>query len=122
VTALRPVFSHGRYVLVVLHANDNGEGSTFALYSNLCVVLGMQPKGGPVEQQEQKQLLRISRNATLSRSAVKVHCTMNDDVVFKQLNDGTLGQLHTDWAQTSSQFLQVHPLSLMHCLKMCEVT
>ncbi len=49
-----------KYVLIVLRADDNGEGGTFALYSRLCRSMGLSPFG-TLQAKEHEQLVTISR-------------------------------------------------------------
>lgn len=42
-----------KYVLIVLRANDKGEGGTFALYTRLCRSLGIKPTwGGSIPKED----------------------------------------------------------------------
>eukprot|EP00775_Hariotina_reticulata_P014493 gene14493-14617_t len=41
-----------KYVLIVLRADDNGEGGTFAMYSLLCRSIGITPFGKEVELED----------------------------------------------------------------------
>jgi hypothetical protein len=52
----------------VLHANDQGQGSTYALYSNLCRTLGINPsEGRVVHGRERRDLRSLSRRSGLAR-------------------------------------------------------
>ncbi len=55
-------------MLVVLRADDNGEGGTFALYSRLCRSMGFSPFG-TLQQAEHEQLVTMSKKP-MSRPSV----------------------------------------------------
>jgi hypothetical protein len=48
-----------KYVLIVLRADDSGEGGTFALYALLCRALGITPLGNQLGEAD-KSLARYS--------------------------------------------------------------
>lgn len=55
-----------KYVLIVMRADDNGEGGTFALYTQLCRSLGTSVFG-TLQAPERSQLRHLSRRSTLNR-------------------------------------------------------
>ncbi|KAL7584816.1 potassium transporter 19 [Lactuca sativa] len=62
-----------KYVMIVLHANDNGDGGTFALYSKLCrnAKVGLLPNAQAEDREVSNFELELPGNANTISSRVK---------------------------------------------------
>ncbi|XP_076892253.1 potassium transporter 19-like [Bidens hawaiensis] len=62
-----------KYVTIVLHANDNGDGGTFALYSKLCryAKVGLIPSEQPEDREVSNYQLELPNNRNTISSKVK---------------------------------------------------
>ncbi|XP_059625740.1 potassium transporter 5-like [Cornus florida] len=69
-----------KYVLVVLRANDNGEGGTFALYSLLCryVKVGLIPSQEAEDREVSTYKLELPNNNKSLRRASKLKSTVEN--------------------------------------------
>ncbi|KAI3467834.1 hypothetical protein Pfo_024497 [Paulownia fortunei] len=62
-----------KYVFIVLWANDNGDGGTFALYSKICrfANLGLIPKNQPEDKELSNYRMEMTSNQTLGSQKIK---------------------------------------------------
>ncbi|GAX81809.1 hypothetical protein CEUSTIGMA_g9237.t1 [Chlamydomonas eustigma] len=61
-----------KYVFIVLQANDQGEGGTFALYTRLCRSLGISASGSVTKKEEHEEAIQTAAAVgTLSRATRK---------------------------------------------------
>ncbi|KAD6120183.1 hypothetical protein E3N88_11454 [Mikania micrantha] len=82
-----------KYVMIVLHANDNGDGGTFALYSKLCrnAKVGLIPSAQPEDQEVSNFQLELPNKRNTISSKVKKSLEQSNFAKFALLFVAMLG-------------------------------
>ncbi|KAL8224844.1 hypothetical protein R6Q57_017401 [Mikania cordata] len=82
-----------KYVMIVLHANDNGDGGTFALYSKLCrnAKVGLIPSAQPEDQEVSNFQLELPNKRNTISSKVKNSLEQSNFAKFALLFVAMLG-------------------------------
>ncbi|KAI3749258.1 hypothetical protein L2E82_19865 [Cichorium intybus] len=82
-----------KYVLIVLHANDNGDGGTFALYSNLCqyAKVGLIPSAQAEDREVSNFELELPGDGNTISSRVKKNLENSNFAKFCLLFAAMLG-------------------------------